>query len=84
MKATTLATAGSVRTSSTYSRILSRMAGNEMSWSAWMLPISRPVSCWGKKPLATAENSRTLATIVASVTSRVTNRWRSTHRSVTE
>ena len=23
---------------------------NEMLWSAWMMPISRPVSCCGKKP----------------------------------
>ena len=28
-----------------------RIAWNEMLWSAWMPPTSRPVSCCGKKPL---------------------------------
>jgi len=26
---------------------------NDVSWSAWIAPVKRPVSCCGKKPLGT-------------------------------
>ena len=29
------------------------IAANEMSWSAWTDPTTRPVSCCGKKPVGT-------------------------------
>ena len=48
----TFSTAGSSCTMSDELRhAASRMAWNEMSWSAWMRPFIRPVSCCGKKPL---------------------------------
>ena len=56
MKATTSVTAGSAFTMLTKSAIYMRVAGEEMSCSAWMLPMSRPVSCCGKKPLGTTTN----------------------------
>ena len=47
----TLSMAGSERTISTNCRNFRRIAWKEMLWSARMPPISRPVSCCGKKPL---------------------------------
>ena len=49
----TFSTAGSPRMISTIWPSLSRMAWNEMSCAACTMPVSRPVSCWGKKPLGT-------------------------------
>jgi len=49
----TALTAGSALTMVTNSRSRPFMAWNEMDWSAWMAPMMRPVSCWGKKPLGT-------------------------------
>ena len=54
VKLTTSLTAGSADTMRANSRILSLMATNEMSCSAWMLPNIRPASCWGKNPLGTS------------------------------
>ncbi len=53
VKPTTFSTAGSLRTISAKSESFSRIAWNEMPWSAWIEPIIRPTSCWGKKPLGT-------------------------------
>ena len=53
VNAITDSTAGSAATVSTNSAIFRRMAGNEMSCAAWMLPAMRPTSCCGKKPLGT-------------------------------
>ena len=53
VKPITFSTAGSWRTISTKSASFFRIAWNEMLWSAWMYPTSRPVSCCGKKPLGT-------------------------------
>src|SRR6266850_6789599 len=54
------------------------MAWKDVSWSAWMDPLRRPVSCCGKKPLGTIVYRNTVATIVARVTSSVTGWWAST------
>ena len=40
------------------------------------MPRITPVSCTGKKPLGTTRNSKTVATNVKMVTTRVANRWR--------
>ena len=50
---TTLSTAGSCCTMSTNAASFSLMAGKEMSCAPTMEPVSRPVSCCGKKPLGT-------------------------------
>ena len=50
-KAVTFSMAGSVWTMATYCVISFSMPAKEMSWAAWMEPLMRPVSCWGKKPL---------------------------------
>ena len=51
VKPTTFSTAGSLPTIFMKSASFWRIAWNEMLWSAWMPPTSRPVSCCGKKPL---------------------------------
>ncbi len=48
---TTASTAGSARTMSMNWVSLPRMSWKDVLWSAWMRPVRRPVSCWGKKPL---------------------------------
>ncbi len=53
VKPTTFATPGSARTIAMKSASFCRIAWNEMLWSAWMRPMSWPVSCCGKKPLGT-------------------------------
>ena len=50
-KAVTFSTSGSACTMATYWRMRRSMPVKEMSCSAWMAPVMRPVSCWGKKPL---------------------------------
>ncbi len=50
VKPTTFSTAGSAPTMRMNSVSFSRIAWNEMLWSAWMPPMRRPVSCCGKKP----------------------------------
>ena len=49
----TVSTAGSARTMSMKVASFCCIAWKEMLWSARMKPISRPVSCCGKKPLGT-------------------------------
>jgi len=82
VKPLTLATAGSVLTMSIMSLSLEDIAWNEMLWSAWMLPMMRPTSCAGKKPLSTRTYSTPLAKMVSSSTSRVSPGWRSVASSV--
>ena len=48
--AVTVSTAESARTVRTIWSIFSCIAWKEVVWSARMKPISRPVSCCGKKP----------------------------------
>ena len=52
-KPITSPTAGSSFTMRTYCSIFCFIAGKEMSCEAWIMPMMRPVSCWGKKPLGT-------------------------------
>ena len=56
VKPITLSTAGSSAMSSTTAVSFCCIAWNEMSCAAWMVPVSRPVSCCGKKPLGTMTN----------------------------
>ncbi len=56
VKPTTLSTAGSLRTIAMNCVSFCCIDWNEMLWSAWMPPMTRPVSCCGKKPLGTAQN----------------------------
>ena len=51
VKEVTVSTAGSCETMSVNTRIFFDISVKEVSWSAWMKPLMRPVSCWGKKPL---------------------------------
>ena len=51
VKPTTVSTAGSVCTSCMNWRSFFSIDWKEIDWSAWMPPISRPVSCCGKNPL---------------------------------
>ncbi len=51
VKEITESTAGSCETMSVKVRIFFDMAAKERSWSPIMLPLMRPVSCWGKNPL---------------------------------
>ncbi len=37
------------------------MAWNELSWAATIEPLSRPLSCWGKKPFGTTMKRYTLS-----------------------
>ncbi len=55
---------------------------DDVSWSAWIVPLRRPVSCCGKKPLGTMMYSQTVKPMVPSVTSSVMRWWRSTQPSV--
>ena len=48
--AVTSSTAGSARTISTSRPIFCCIDWNELDWSPRIPPISRPVSCCGKKP----------------------------------
>ena len=48
-----LETPGSPCTAFTKKRSFFCIAWNEMSWSAWIEPLIRPVSCCGKKPFGT-------------------------------
>ena len=41
------------------------MAWNEMSWAARIMPVSRPTSCSGKKPLGMYMNRPMLSTNVS-------------------
>jgi hypothetical protein len=50
VKPTTLSTAVSFCTIAMNCVIFCCMSWNEMLWSAWMPPTSRPVSCCGKNP----------------------------------
>ena len=52
VKPTTVSTAGSRWTMPMRSSIFWRIARKEMLWSACTMPMMRPVSCCGKKPLA--------------------------------
>ena len=61
VKPTTLCTAGSCCTMSHESAQLLLIAWNEMLWSACRPPISRPVSCCGKKPFGTIAKRRSSA-----------------------
>ena len=54
------------------------MAWKEVDWSAWMAPMMRPVSCWGKKPLGTKMYRATVAAAVARVVMAVANLCRKT------
>ncbi len=54
VKPTTLSTAGSPCTMAMNCVIFCCMSWNEIAWSAWTMPITRPVSCCGKMPLGTA------------------------------
>jgi hypothetical protein len=54
--ARTLSTAGSFWMIATYCFSLSASGPKETSWAACSEPMSRPVSCWGKKPLGTITN----------------------------
>jgi hypothetical protein len=45
-----LSTAGSRITVSTNLASFFCIAWNDVSWSAWIAPVSLPVSCWGKNP----------------------------------
>ena len=47
------------------------MAWKEISWSPWMAPIKRPLSCCGKKPFDTRTNRKTFSAMVASRIARV-------------
>ena len=53
VNAITWSTAGSFLMIPTNSIRWSRIAWKEVSWSAWMEPFMRPVSCCGKKPFGT-------------------------------
>ena len=55
------------------------MAGNEMSWPASVVTESCPISSTGKNPLGISIASQTEPATVASIVTRVTRRWRSTH-----
>ena len=57
------------------------IAWKEVSWSAWIEPVSRPVSCWGKKPFGIFAYRKTVAAIVASVTTSVSGWCRKTQPS---
>jgi hypothetical protein len=52
-KPVALSTAGSRMTVSVNAASFFCIAWNETSWSAWIEPLRRPVSCCGKKPLGT-------------------------------
>jgi hypothetical protein len=79
----TLATAGSRNTTSTTARWRSAIAWNDTSGEAWVEPIRTPVSCSGRKPFGTTVYSRTVSTMVASVTSSMNTRCCSAQPSVT-
>ena len=79
----TLATAGSASTTSTTARWRSSIAWNDTSGEASVEPISSPVSCKGRKPFGSTVYSRTVSTMVASVTSSMNTRCSSAQPSVT-
>ena len=55
------------------------MVWNDVPWSAWMPPWSRPTSCCGKNPFGMTVTRYTLRPIVSRVTASVTAEWRSTN-----
>ena len=79
----TLATAGSASITSTTARCRSSIAWNETSGEASVEPIRMPVSCSGRKPFGSTVYSRTVSTMVASVTSSMNTRCSSAQPSVT-
>jgi hypothetical protein len=48
-----LSMSGSRRTMSLNCASLTCIAWNEVSWSAWIVPVRRPASCCGKNPFGT-------------------------------
>ena len=82
VKPTTLATAGSCWMMSTNCRSFWLIAWNEMLWSPTIPPISRPVSCCGKKPFGIMTNRATLSAIVPAQDTSTSRAWRSAQSSV--
>ena len=78
----TVATSGSARMTSTTSCWSSIMRWNDTSGAASVTPLIVPVSSIGKNPFGTWIASTTVSATVASVTSSVVVRWRSTTCSV--
>ncbi|MCY1233991.1 hypothetical protein D9M72_465580 [compost metagenome] len=77
VKPVTFSTAGSDCTILIKLSSLPRMAWNDVAWSARIKPISRPVSCCGKKPLGTITYRYTFSAMVAISTSHTSGLKRS-------
>ena len=67
-------TAGSDSSTSSTVASRARMASNEISGSATVTPWIRPVSCVGRKLFGTAIHRNTVATMVDSVTTSISQR----------
>ena len=78
----TVATAGSASTTSTTSRCSCSIVWNDTSGEASVEPISMPVSWIGMKPFGTTLYSRTVSTMVNSITSSMKPRCSSAQSSV--
>ena len=65
---TTLSTAGSELVISANCTSIFCIVWEDVSWSAWIDPLKRPVSCCGKKPLGTTMYRYTVSPTVISST----------------
>ena len=79
VKPTTVSTAGSLPTIATKASSLPCIDWNELLWSARSPPVTRPVSCWGKKPLGTIVYRYTFSPMVVNRMSSISQAWSSTH-----
>ena len=64
-------TAGSFKITAASSLCRRSMAAKEMLCGAWEIPRICPVSCTGKKPLGTTQNSATVAASAPNATPTV-------------
>ncbi len=77
VKPATVETSGSASTTFDTSTSFCCMFWNEMLCSPSMVPISRPLSCDGKKVLGIRATSSTVSTMVSGSVSTTSRRWRS-------
>ena len=71
MNAATPATSGCVRSASATSFVRCSIAGNAMFWSACTTPVTRPVSCSGRRPFGITMYSAIVTTSVIVAISRI-------------
>ncbi len=77
VNAITFSTAGSSLTTLARRATRPAIACDEVDWSARIEPVSRPVSCCGKKPLGTRPYRFMVTAMVASVTASMIQWWSS-------